>query len=158
MAKNPEGITSEQWAHLIERVRHIEPRYSLAEAEAFLNQFNYANATKVSDYQSMLEGIEESHVELALVDPGPLNHGYHSPLSWTMIDKSTSEQEVPPPKKVKMTVAGSSQPLPPADLPESDSTSVLAAHINRAGIPPKKWQALITKVKSIQPNYSYAEA
>jgi len=49
---------------LIERVRHIEPRYSLAEAEAFLDLFTFAEDSRIQDYEQLLRDIQHNGMNL----------------------------------------------------------------------------------------------
>lgn len=74
---------------LIQRVKNIDPYYSFEAARAFLDQFHYPLENRFSDYQFMLQAVEQSGagMNLSLIEPGKKDAaGYHSIAGWRVMD------------------------------------------------------------------------
>ncbi|WP_072549606.1 MULTISPECIES: C80 family cysteine peptidase [Candidatus Fukatsuia] len=90
------GMTSAQWSNVISWVQRIDPTYSHSQAEVFLNQFNYFVETRLSNYQLMLQAIEQNGTSLASIRPGPTDsNGYHLPTTWTIVEVAATRQQSP---------------------------------------------------------------
>jgi len=74
---------------LIQRVKSIDPYYFSEVASAFLDQFHYPLENKFSDYQFMLQAVEQSGagMSLSLIESGKKDAaGYHSIAGWRVMD------------------------------------------------------------------------
>ncbi|EGY28112.1 hypothetical protein Rin_00019650 [Candidatus Regiella insecticola 5.15] len=107
-------MTSAQWSNLIGWVQRIEPTYSHAQAEAFLNQFDYASDVRLSHYQLMLQRIEQEGIDLASVKPNAKDSdGSLAPTRSEGVMASPLEEQAPLAKRARIEAVVPTESLDP---------------------------------------------